>query len=501
MSHPAATTSASRRGLWRWSVALVATVALVVSGSGLVVFAANGDAEAKGPQFVGADAPIYLEARADLPGDQREAVAQMLTAFPLFADANSFDMKVDEAVDGLVEQATGGAITFSGELENVITGEIGLAVPSLDALMMGGDPEIIVGIAHNDAAAAESYVTLMTAAAADAGDVAEEAYGDTTILVDPTTAVAVTDEWVLLSPTVEQVQAAIDVLDGTAPSLADDADFQTAFARLPSPRLVGAYVDFSAFGSIFELAGMMAEGQAGVSVPTADLMAQLPVNMTASLSAEADRLNLHAFITPGESTPNPPVGESDLASYFPAETQVYLETRNLGSVVETTLVQLVDAIAAQEGGAELGGTDLAEIELLLAEDSPITSLLGVPVPEFFDFVGDASIGAALSSDGVSLGMAAVVEDDELASSRVERLLSIVRLAGAGQETGIAIDSVTVGGAEATTITLPPELLGEAGLPFPVDNTITVAVSDGRLLLGLGDFVETALTQASVTSST
>ena len=49
MSTPAATISTGRRGLWRWSVALVATVALVVSGSGLVVFAQSGAGESQGP--------------------------------------------------------------------------------------------------------------------------------------------------------------------------------------------------------------------------------------------------------------------------------------------------------------------------------------------------------------------------------------------------------------------------------------------------------------------
>ena len=56
MSTPSAMASTSRRGLARWSVAAVATAALVVSGSGLVVFAQSGAGESQGPDFVPAGA-------------------------------------------------------------------------------------------------------------------------------------------------------------------------------------------------------------------------------------------------------------------------------------------------------------------------------------------------------------------------------------------------------------------------------------------------------------
>ena len=101
MSTPAATPSHGRRGHWRWAIALVATAALVVSGSGLVVFAQSGAGESQGPVFVPADTAVYVEARLDMPAGQDEALAQMLTAFPGFADAGSFDLKVDELLSGL----------------------------------------------------------------------------------------------------------------------------------------------------------------------------------------------------------------------------------------------------------------------------------------------------------------------------------------------------------------------------------------------------------------
>ena len=43
-----------------------------------------------------------------MPDGQAEALAEMMTAFPGFADAGSFDMKMDELIDGLADEMGGG---------------------------------------------------------------------------------------------------------------------------------------------------------------------------------------------------------------------------------------------------------------------------------------------------------------------------------------------------------------------------------------------------------
>jgi hypothetical protein len=50
----------------RWLVAGVATLLLVVSGSGLVAFAQSGAGASTGPTFLPEDTPVYLELRADI---------------------------------------------------------------------------------------------------------------------------------------------------------------------------------------------------------------------------------------------------------------------------------------------------------------------------------------------------------------------------------------------------------------------------------------------------
>lgn len=485
MSTPAATTPSGRRGLWRWAVALVATVMLVVSGSGLVVFAQSGAGESRGPQFVPADAPIYLEARLDMPAGQGEELASFMTAFPGFADAGSFDMKADELIDGLVEQASNGALTFSGEMDTFMTGEIGLALTDIEsAAMENTDPLVLVGVAISDRAGAESFMEMLTAGSAADGELSEEMYGNTAIISDPTTAMAIHDEWILLSQDADQVKAGIDALEGTSPSLADDPDFTAAFARLPSARLGAAYMDLQSFGSFIDLASMAAAGQTGVALPMDDLAALLPVNMAAYLAADSDRMTLEAFITPSEGTPEVPVGESELAGLFPADTQVYIETRELGGTLQGALEGLLATMD----------------EEAMQQIAPLESMLGEPFPSFLDFISDAGVGAGLSSDGLWLGIAAEVTDADIADTRVERIMSIVRLLGAGAETGVAIDEVTLGEHTVTVITVPlDDAVGGAGLPIQIGDTISVAVADDTLLVGTGDFVETALTESKVYS--
>ena len=270
-----------------------------------------------------------------------------------------------------MEQISGGALTFSGEMESFLTGEMGLALTDIEsAAMNGDDPTVLAGIAVSDPDGAQSFMDLLTAGSAADGDLTEEMYGDTAIVSDPTTAMAVTDEWILLSQSVDEVKASIDALDGTTDSLADDPDFTAAFSRLPSGRLAAAYMNLQSFGSFIDLAGMVASGQTGLDVPTDDLAALLPQNMVAYLAAEADRMTLEAFITPADGTLAVPVGESELASLFPADTQLYLETRELGTTLETALNGLLDTM------------DEAAMEQL----APFESMLGKPLPSFLDFV-------------------------------------------------------------------------------------------------------------------
>ncbi len=498
MSTPTPTAPNSRRGLMRWSIAAAATATLVISGSGLVVFAQSGTGEAQGPQFAPADAIAYVEARLDMPAGQEEAVAQMLTAFPGFADPGSFEMKKDELLAMLTAQL--GADAIEGDLiGDVLTGEIGLALGDIESAMMGGDPSIVAGMAVADADAARAVLDgLMTRPGMA---VTESSYNDVAVYSDPNsspaTSLALHGDWVIMGVGEGAIESAIDVLDGKAPSLAENEDFIAAWSRLPDARLMGAWMDLTPLASLLDMAAMMAEGETGLALPTADIAAMLPVDMTASLVAENDRLTLEALITPGAGTPMMPVGDSDLAMSFPGDTQVYMETRELGAAIESGLEQLVETMEAQALATEdpMGLGDVSEITALLGEDSPFTMMLqGVTLTEFLDFVGDAGVGAGISSDGLWLGIAGEVKDEAVAEMRMANLISLLTGLTLGmEESGISVDSANVEDVEVTTFTVPIDaMLAESGVPMGVGDSIDIALADGKVLIGLGDFVENAI---------
>ncbi len=104
------------------------------------------------------------------------------------------------------------------------------------------------------------------------------------------------------------------------------------------------------------------------------------------------------------------------------------------------------------------------------------------------------MGAGLSSDGLWLGMAGEVTDEAVAAERVSSITTLIQLFGGDPaETGISVETEMVGDVEVTSIILPlDEMLAGSGLPITLGNSISLAVDDGYLLLGLGDFVQSAL---------
>ena len=101
--------SRSSRGPPRW--------ARVLLTSGATTSAVEG--------WIPAGTVAYLEARADLPGDQRENVGNIIATFPGFKDQSSLDSKIDQALDEAL-QRTG--ISWTSDLKPWVAGEVGVAL-------------------------------------------------------------------------------------------------------------------------------------------------------------------------------------------------------------------------------------------------------------------------------------------------------------------------------------------------------------------------------------
>ena len=69
----------------------------------------GGTTQATVLRYVPQDTVVYGELRLDLPGDQRQAVAEFLSKFPGFADQAALESKIDETLDRLLGEASDGS--------------------------------------------------------------------------------------------------------------------------------------------------------------------------------------------------------------------------------------------------------------------------------------------------------------------------------------------------------------------------------------------------------
>ena len=84
---------------------------------------------------------MYGEARLDLPGDQRLALASLLSKFPGFSDQAAIESKLNEVLDRFVGGVTKGDQTYTTDIQPWFDGELAFAMgqlPDADTQAGGG---------------------------------------------------------------------------------------------------------------------------------------------------------------------------------------------------------------------------------------------------------------------------------------------------------------------------------------------------------------------------
>ena len=145
------------RGALRALVAGVVTAIMLVAMLGVAVFAQTGKA-AEGPTFLPATASCTRRLRLDLPGDQREQLMAFLGHLPGFADAASFDTKLDETIDQLLG-GSDSPISWTEDIKPWFSGQVMLGLPELPPMDMTGSasgmaaatPPVVIGLGATDA--------------------------------------------------------------------------------------------------------------------------------------------------------------------------------------------------------------------------------------------------------------------------------------------------------------------------------------------------------------
>ncbi len=468
-------------GLVRWGVALVAVAAVVgvVSvGAAYLAAGANGSA-VRG--WLPPDTVAYLELRADLPGDQRAKVGDIIAKFPGFADQASLDAKIDEALDRILE---GSGSSWTQDVKPWLAGEVAgavtaaafdiaampdLAAPDLDSPDLGLAPDdgAVALVAVKDEAAAKAWISGLVE-----GEQRTEAYGDgeITLVEGPlgsTMAYAIEGGVMVLGPETT-VKAALDT--GGSSDVASSASFADALETAPNAYLGFGYLDVAAFvDAASEAAGSAAD------LPQACLdeaLAAIPAWASGSLRADTDVLVF--------TSTAPVVGEpaataaspSAIAEHLPASTRIAIEIRDFGPSLLAGIDMLKEQLACDPSAAEM----VDQLEQGLAAIGGAEALVG--------WADDTAI-AVTYSGGLAFGggLAATVTDEAAAGRAIDQVQALLALAGAGS--GITVREEPYGDGELLVVELPSEIeLAAAEVP-----TLAVTAQGGLFVLGTIDFVK------------
>jgi hypothetical protein len=477
-------------GRLRWLVAGAATVVVVVLLIGaFALFGARPATASLVAQYVPADATAYLEVRYDLPGDQAANLAAFMSHFPGFADPAAFKQKVDETLSNALQRA-GSGLDWATDVEPWFGGQIGLSTNSV-APSAGTPPSFTAVFSVKDRSKLDEVVN----AHVTGSGFTQEDYKGQVIWSgnagdsDKRVSFVVTDEAFVVGTRSEDVKAALDAKSGDITGLADDAFFTAQLGAMHADRLALAYYDY---GTILESLSMPSTGTSDLSGLPPDCMngftGAANTKLLGEVRAENDHLafNFRSTYPSGDGLPPPPGNSStNLAESMPSSTVAYLEMRQVGANVKFLVQQLLKCMDTSQSGS--------------FDPSQLQALIGTAPEDYFDFLQDAGLALTSSNDKFGVGLVATVDDENVARTRVERLLSAMRLAGGMGGAGITVDEQQHGDTTINVITIAGDPVTVPGEPARPPVKLSVAVSNGRLYLGIDDFVATALDQDPATS--
>jgi hypothetical protein len=455
-------------GLVRWGVALITLAIMVGVVSVAVAILAAGGGASSVQGWLPKDTIAYLEVRADLPGDQRARMGDLLAKLPGFADQASNDAKIDEALDRLLAES---GVSWSGDLKPWVGGEAGLAVTEavldLASLAQSGrtpaampDDGFVVLVGVKDANAAASWVAKNAE-----GTQTTETYagGELTRVESARTAYAfaVRKNVLFLGP-VKTVKAALDTA-GSSP-VATTASFAAARKTAPEAYLGFGYVDGKAIYDFALEALKQQGGTATACLP--DPGAAVPGWLAGSARAEDGALVFTSTIPVAGTPPAAKGSASDAASHLPGTTVAAVELRDLGP----GLIAGLESLKTQLGCDPATADAFTQIEQALTALGGADALVG--------WAGDAAVAVTVDGSKLGAGLAAVTTDEASATRTLDQVRTLLALAGA--QAGVETREEAYGQATLLVITIP------SGGEVP---EIAATVHDGVFAVGTIDFVK------------
>jgi hypothetical protein len=409
-------------------VAALAIVAIVA----VAFLAGRGGIVAGAPDYLPATTVAYADVRLDMPGDQRDQLAQLLSRFPGFADQAAFESKLDETFDRLLSQVGDGGYTYTGDVKPWFSGQVALAITSLPDFSgsISSVPALgLIGV--KDATKARTSIEgILDKARAQNARVSEEAFEGATLwtIEDPSArtpelgraVLALTADMIIVAQDPAAVRASLTLHAKGGATLAGSAAFQAALKPLAEARLGTLYVDGSALRATLS-AGLFG---AATGVPGLDTaLAAFPERIVGALRVEDGRVLAEVRSTLPESAEVPADHASDIAGRVPARSLVYVEAHDVGGAIEGLVTQL----KSMPGVAEV--TDQLK---------PVEGILGTSLESFLDWVGDVAIVVDVEAGQPRVALVAQVRDTAVAGQRLGQLGALIQLAALDGSAGIHV---------------------------------------------------------------
>jgi len=478
----------------RWAAA-AAVVALVVVVSGVAAALLTGSApNAKILAWAPADSIIYGEFRLDLPGDQRENLAEFLSHFPGFDDQAAIDTKLDEALDQFLTNATNGDQSYTADIEPWFGGEVGIVASSLPNMGATVDPESLdtgsaaVLLSVKDVALAQAW---LDGAVGDANPTTEDYNGVTVTTVpgpegsrDGPVGYAVTGDVAVLG----EVDAVKEVLDtkGGSP-LTDDTDFAAALKSGSGDHVGFVYYDIGAYWD-WAMSLPTETGTPGMNFAEG-FRDSLPAWGALWARVEGDALSFQlASAAPTERMGPTENKASTLAAHAPATSLVYAETHDYGQVI-TDMLGMYQGIELPEGAAP-------QLDQVAGMFGGVEGIVG--------WIGDVAVVVNDPGEGLEGGILIQPTD----ATKAENLFLTVRgmLTLGGASLGLTVSDEQHGDATITTVDFGElrrlmEQTGETVKPEELEYfggadahlQLSWAITDDVVVVGLGpDFVKHVL---------
>jgi uncharacterized protein DUF3352 len=468
-----------RSNVVRWAIALVGVA--VVLGVTAAVFAltAGRPNVSAAVGYMPDNVVQYAEYRLDLPGDQRQKLAEFLSVFPGFKDQSTFDSKLDETFDKIVAAVSSNQQTYTADIKPWFGGivAVGSAPPaagesgSMSMMAVSGEPLIVVTIKDKTKAADwiaglhDAQLTrseyngaiLFTATARDMG---------------PTFAIAINDE-VILAGTDAAVKKAVDSKGGG--KLADDDQFKAAFGQVTDDYVGFMFMDYQAsVQSYLDLLKSRAPEVLNSTAVDDELASLVPPWLGSVTRFESDALVTSAAF------PSVDIGaasnkKSTLLGWAPPSTIAYTEVHDVGAALNALLERF---------------RKLPEVSKALQQ---FDSTTGIGIDGIFGWWGDAAGVVAEDGSGhLGGGLVIIPTDAAKAKAAADTLRGLLSLGGG--QAGIKVTDVQHGDATITIVDFSALMGADAKmLPAGYKPELAFTLTDQVVVVGYGQsFVESVL---------